>query len=109
LTAWLGKRLDRALVIPDLADLGLKFAGGRMVIINGRPVGQLMYTRDQDLPIGVCVTALHDAPAPVSIESRDGLRLAVWEDGLYAYVVVGDLAADAAQEIALRVEAALKI
>jgi anti-sigma factor RsiW len=107
LTAWLGKRLDRKLVVPDLAPLGLHFAGGRMVIINNHPVGQLMYTRDQGLPVGVCVTEVGGAPAALSIESRGALRLAVWKDGRYAYVVVGELDAGAAHEIATRVAAEL--
>jgi anti-sigma factor RsiW len=109
LTAWLGKRLDRKLVIPDLATFGLHFAGGRMVIINNHPVGQLMYTRDQGLPVGICVTELRGAPAALSLESRGALRLAVWEDGRYAYLVVGELDAGAAHDIAARVEAELKI
>jgi anti-sigma factor RsiW len=109
LTQWLGKRLDRKLVVPDLATLGLHFAGGRMVVINDHPVGQLMYTRDQGLPVGVCVTELHGAPAALSVESRGALRLAEWEDGSYAYVVVGELDAAAAHEIAARVKADLKI
>ncbi len=109
LTAWLGKRLDRKLVVPDLTPLGLHVAGGRMVIINNHPVGQLMYTRDQGLPVGVCVTELRGAPAALSIESRGALRLAVWEDGSYAYVVVGELDAGAERDIAARVEAELKI
>lgn len=109
LTAWLGKRLDRKLVIPDLAALGLHFAGGRMVIINNHPVGQLMYTRDQGLPVGICVTELRGAPAALSIESRGALRLAVWEDGRYVYLVVGELDVGAAQDIAARVESELKI
>ena len=109
LTAWLGKHLDRKLVVPDLTPLGLHVAGGRMVIINNHPVGQLMYTRDQGLPAGVCVTQLRGAPAALSIESRGALRLAVWEDGSYAYVVVGELDAGAARDIAARVEAELKI
>jgi anti-sigma factor RsiW len=109
LTAWLGKRLDRKLVIPDLAALGLHFAGGRMVIINNQPVAQLMYTRDQGLPVGVCVTELRGAPTALNIESRGALHLAVWEDGRYAYLVVGEVDAGAAHEIAARVEAELKI
>jgi anti-sigma factor RsiW len=107
LKQWLGKRLDRELVVPDLADFGLHFAGARMVVINDHPVGQLMYTRDQGLPIGICVTELRGAPASLSIESRGPLRLAMWEDGSYAYVVVGELGASAARDIAGRVEAEL--
>jgi anti-sigma factor RsiW len=109
LTAWLGNRLDRKLVVPNLAALGLHFAGGRMLIVNNHPVGQLMYTRDQGLPVGICVTELRGTPAALSIESRGALRLAIWEDGRYAYLVVGELDAGAAHDIAARVEAELKI
>jgi anti-sigma factor RsiW len=108
LTAWLGQRLDRKLEVPDLTGAGLHFAGGRMIIIDGRPVGQLMYTRNQGLPIGICLTRADGHPSSISVEQRGTLRLASWEDGSYAYVVIGELDDRTAHDIAERVEAQLK-
>jgi anti-sigma factor RsiW len=105
LKAWLGQRLARNLDVPDLTAAGLRFAGGRMVIINGRPVAQLMYTRNQGLPIGICLTQMPGGPSPISVEQSGKLQLASWEDGGYEYVVVGEMDAAAARNIAERVKA----
>jgi anti-sigma factor RsiW len=108
LKAWLGQRLARNLDVPDLAAAGLHFAGGRMVIVNGRPVAQLMYTRDQGLPIGICLTRMTGSPSSISVEQSGTLQLASWEDGSYEYVVVGEMDAAAARDLAERVKAQQK-
>ncbi|NKW82294.1 anti-sigma factor [Ochrobactrum pecoris] len=43
LSAWLSKRLDRALTIPDLQAEGLSLVGGRLLPAQGGPAAQLMY------------------------------------------------------------------
>ena len=108
LTAWLGQRLDRKLELPDLATAGLRFAGGRMFVVNDRPVAELMYTRDHGLPIGICVTQIAADTAPVSVEERGRERVASWITGGYAYVVVGEIDDPTAQGIARRVAAQMK-
>jgi anti-sigma factor RsiW len=109
LKAWLGQRLARKLDVPNLDAAGLHFAGGRMVIVNGRPVAQLMYTRNQGLPIGICLTQMTGNPSPISVEQSGTLQLASWEDGTYEYVVVGEMDAAAARNIAERVKAQLNV
>jgi anti-sigma factor RsiW len=103
LVTWLGARLDRApFAVPDLAAAGLSFAGGRLLAIDGRPVAQLMYTRANGRPIGVCLTRMDGPPAPLGIERRGALRLASWKDDSFAYVVVGELGDRAIRDIAAR-------
>jgi anti-sigma factor RsiW len=103
LTAWLGQRLDRKLEAPDLAAAGLRFAGGRMLVVNDRPVAELMYTRDHGLPIGVYVTQMAGGASPISVDQRGLERLATWIAGGYAYVVAGEIDDPTAQDIARRV------
>ncbi|MGQ3293132.1 MAG: anti-sigma factor family protein, partial [Shinella sp.] len=43
LQAWLSKRLDRSLTIPDLAAGGLTLVGGRLLPAANSPAAQLMY------------------------------------------------------------------
>jgi anti-sigma factor RsiW len=102
ISAWLGGRIGRALPIPDLTSAGLVFAGGRMLVANGRPVAQLMYTRDQGLPVALCISRIAGPAAPLEIAARGALRLASWQDGDFAYVVAGELDEGAAQSIAAR-------
>ena len=92
ITGWLGKRLDRRLEVPDLVALGLRFAGARMLVVNGHPVAQLVYTRPQGLPLALCVAKLAAAAAPVQLERHGAQGTALWLDGAYAYVVVGEVA-----------------
>jgi anti-sigma factor RsiW len=108
LRAWLGQRLARNLDVPDLTAAGLRFAGARMLIINERPVAQLMYTREKGLPIGLCLTQVTGNPSSISVERRGAMQLASWEDGYYGYVVVGDMDAADARDIAERARLQLK-
>jgi anti-sigma factor RsiW len=108
LMRWLGSRIQRRLVAPDLASAGLHFAGGRMLVIDERPVAQLMYTRDRGLPIAVCIGLTDGDASQIRVERRGALRLASWSDGRYGYVVVGELDRDAVRDLAERVKEQLK-
>jgi anti-sigma factor RsiW len=104
LTAWLGERLDHEVNVPDLADAGLHFAGGRMLVINDRPVAELMYTRAHGLPIAVCVTRIEGKPWSMGVDQRGALRVASWAKDAYAYVVVGEIGDEQARDLAWRVK-----
>ena len=91
LKMWLGKRVNRNLVIPDFKEAGLTFAGGRMVVVDGQPVAELMYTREKGLPIAFCVlNAQGNTPSPIVEARRGALNMATWDDPSHAYVVVGE-------------------
>jgi len=94
ITGWLGKRLDRRLEVPDLAAEGLRFAGARLLVVGGHAVAQLVYTRAQGRPLALCITKLAGAAAPVRLERHGAQRTALWLDGAYAYVVVGEVGED---------------
>jgi anti-sigma factor RsiW len=102
LQMWLGDRLLGAFKVPDLGDLGLRFAGGRMLALDGRPVAQLMYERDAGLPVAVCIAEMPGGPSPVSLERRGALGAASWRDEAYAYVAVGEMSDAALREVAAR-------
>ena len=90
LKEWLGKRVNRALVIPDLHESGLVFAGGRLVVLDGSPVAELMYTRETGLPIALCVLHRAGEPHGVELERRGTVNLGTWHDGSHSYFVVGE-------------------
>ena len=108
LSAWLGERLHRRLPIPELSAVRLTFAGGRMLVVEGKPVAQLMYTRAGTFPLGVCVTASSKPAVPVQVERRNGLDLAWWRDGAYVYVIVGTVPEVEARDLADRVAAQMR-
>ena len=102
LKLWLGKRVNRALIIPDFKEAGLTFAGGRMVVLDGAPVAELMYTREKGLPIGFCVLYHRGTPAPLRLDNRGAVNMATWDDGSHSYIVVGE-----AEQTTLRTLASL--
>jgi anti-sigma factor RsiW len=104
LTAWLSERLDRDLTVPDLANAGLHFAGGRMLVVNDRPVAELMYTRDAGLPIAICVSHIDGKPWSMDVEEHGELRIASWAKDGYAYLVVGELDTATVRNIAWSVK-----
>jgi anti-sigma factor RsiW len=61
-----------------------------------------MYTRDQGLPVALCISRIDGPAAPLHVEARGPLRLASWQDGDFAYVVAGELDEGAARSIAAR-------
>jgi anti-sigma factor RsiW len=89
LKAWLGKRVNASLVIPNFSQAGLTFAGGRLVVLYGEPVAELMYTRPTGLPIAFCILSHVGQPSTITVQQRGDLNLATWNDGSHSYFVVG--------------------
>ena len=88
--AWLGDRLGTVLPIPDLARDGLKFRGARLLVVNGQPVAQLMYTGEgYDGPVGYCVLRRTTPDSAPTEHRRDDMALITWANDGYAFVVVG--------------------
>lgn len=87
--AWLGKRLGRTLVVPDLSSSGAEFKGARLLGVNGNPVAQLIYQLPGGEPFALCVMPSGKGElAPVSARRAD-LNMVEWRQDGYAYVVVG--------------------
>jgi anti-sigma factor RsiW len=100
LKSWLGKRVNRELVIPDFKASGLTFAGGRMVVLDGMPVAELMYTREKGLPIAFCIVSRGGTQNAIEVARRGDVQLASWDDGSHSYVVVGEASADLIRDLA---------
>ena len=90
LEAWLGARVGLDFRIPDLSARRLAFAGGRMLVVDGKPVAQLMYTDPSGARIALCVTASRgiDAVAPRAVEA-DGVKLIGRSRGRHLFIVAG--------------------
>ncbi|WP_244491087.1 anti-sigma factor family protein [Paramesorhizobium deserti] len=103
LAAWLSKRLDRPLDIPDLRALGFDLVGGRLLPAGGRPAAQFMY----EDKTGRRVT-LYIVPTQKGAESSfryatfDGLESFFWRDETISCALVGSLPREELREIATR-------
>jgi anti-sigma factor RsiW len=107
LTTWLGRRLERHLEVPDLSGSGLQFAGGRMLVINYKPVAEFLYTRPNAPPVALCIARTGTESADVRVERREDLHLASWQEGGYTYVIAGILSPAGAQAVAERAKTQL--
>ena len=89
--AWFGAVLHRTLRIPDLSDRGLTFAGGRLLVVDGVPVTQLLYRwpgRPHE-PFGLCISPDPSSERGLTTDAREGLQQVLWRRKGYTYVLVG--------------------
>lgn len=91
LEAWLGNRLRKHLIVPDLSGQGWTFEGGRMLAAGEAPIAQLLYTAPGRQPIALCIMRSGVANSDPDYAESNGLRVASWDDQGYLHVVVGDL------------------
>ncbi len=100
---WLGGHLQRNVVAPDLRNNGLRFAGARMWITDGKPVADLLYTRDDGPPVALCIVHAAErdnAGKAIATAVRGDLTVASWQDGGYTFAVVGEMETSRLNKIA---------
>jgi anti-sigma factor RsiW len=87
--SWLGKRLEMPLVVPDLTAQGLTFQGARMLVINGEPVAQLIYTPPDGRALALCIIRSPKEDKPPTASQQEDLHLVDWRMKGYGFVVIG--------------------
>jgi anti-sigma factor RsiW len=87
LVQWLSHRLGRALVIPDLAALGFRLIGGRLLPSEGGPAAQLMYEDGKGERLTLYLRAGISGETKLHRQDR-GLGAFYWADEGLACVIV---------------------
>jgi anti-sigma factor RsiW len=89
--SWLGERLGRKLVVPDLSDRGLTFRGARLLVVNHQPVAQLVYgfPGRHDRPLALCIAAGSSDEIQLRTQTENGVNLAMWARKGFIYVLAG--------------------
>ncbi len=88
---WFGAILHRPFHVPDLSKRGLVFAGGRLLVVDGVPVTQLIYRwpgRPHE-PFGLCISFGSPVDLAAKTDAREGLQQVLWRRKGYTYVLVG--------------------
>lgn len=86
---WFNGRTIIAPDAPDLSERGYPLVGGRIDIVDGKPVPTLVYRHDRHVISVTVVPATGDAPA--GEERRDGTFIERWSAGDLTYWAVSDL------------------
>jgi anti-sigma factor RsiW len=101
LRAWLSKRLDRALTIPDLRAEGLTLVGGRLLPAAGGPAAQFMYEDDTGRRVTLyIIPAKEGRETSFRYATFDRLEAFFWTDEAISCALVGQLPRDRLHEIA---------
>ena len=85
---WLAARAPIGAFVPDLASAGYPLLGGRIDIVDGRPVPTLVYRRREHL---IAVSELPLSAAEGGAAAFEGYHVERWRDRERAYVAVSDL------------------
>jgi anti-sigma factor RsiW len=107
--AWLDDHVGRNITAPDLAAAGLRFAGGQMLVVNSSQVAELIYARDDGLPIALCVSRTPGDNTALNVEHMGLQRAASWVKSGIAYLVVGEFDGPTAKTLAALVGAQIEI
>jgi anti-sigma factor RsiW len=89
---WLAASVGTDFTIPDLADLGLTFQGGRLLVAGGKPVAQLTYTTADGTVIALCFQRAAATAAPsqgFATRTINDLDMVTWTADGTSYVVIG--------------------
>lgn len=86
---WFNGRTTIAPDAPDLTEQGFPLVGGRVDIVDGKPVPTLVYRHDRHVISVTVVPAAGDAPAGET--RRDGSTLVPWRAGDLTYWAISDL------------------
>jgi anti-sigma factor RsiW len=85
------QNLPQPVRLPNLQPWGLSFKGARLVVLEGRPAAQLVYTTDNKAigPLALIIGSTKQADITPTFERRQGLNLLYWRHQGRASVLVG--------------------
>ncbi|MBS1181340.1 MAG: putative transrane anti-sigma factor [Proteobacteria bacterium] len=100
LSKWLSKRLDRTLVIPDLASEGFSLVGGRLLPAATSAAALLMYENGDGARITLYVVPHSGDETAMRISSTGRLTAVSWQAEALGCVLVGNLPRETLLELA---------
>jgi anti-sigma factor RsiW len=89
LVQWLSKRLQRPLVPPDLATLGFRLMGGRVLPTAHAPAAQLMYDDDHGTRLTIYIQPMGIDGEEFRYTKQGDVRTIYWAERRMALAVTG--------------------
>jgi anti-sigma factor RsiW len=101
LVNWASQRLQRSVTVPDLANSGYRFMGGRLLATPHGPAVMFMYDNDRGTRLVVLTRAMTvDQNKPMVPHSHGAVNGFAWADNGLGYSLVGPAAPDVLHSIA---------
>lgn len=87
----ISQSLPQQVRLPDLKPWGLNFRGARLIVVDGRPAAQLVYTTNNKAigPLALIIGSLNQPDIPPTFERRQDVNLIYWRHQGRAYALVG--------------------
>jgi anti-sigma factor RsiW len=87
----ISQSLPQEVRLPDLKPWGLTFHGVRVVVADGRPAAQLVYTTDNKAigPLTLIIGSSKEPDLPATLTRRQDVNLLYWRHQGRAYALVG--------------------
>jgi anti-sigma factor RsiW len=87
----ISQSLPQEVRLPDLKPWGLTFRGVRVVVADGRPAAQLVYTTDNKAigPLTLIIGSSKEPDIPPTLARRQEVNLLYWRHQGRAYALVG--------------------
>ncbi|HEV2302948.1 MAG TPA: hypothetical protein VGR91_15385 [Stellaceae bacterium] len=87
----ISQSLPQALRLPDLKPWGLNFRGARLVVVEGRPAAQLVYTTDNKAigPLTLIIGSSKKPDIAPTFNRRQDVNVLYWRHQGRAYALVG--------------------
>ncbi len=87
----ISQSLPQQVRLPDLKPWGLNFHGARLIVVDGRPAAQLVYTTDNKAigPLALIIGSSNQPDMPPTFDHRQDVNLIYWRHQGRAYALVG--------------------
>jgi len=87
----ISQSLPQEVRLPDLKPWGLNFKGARLVVADGRPAAQLVYTTDNKAigPLTLIIGSSKEPDISPTLARRQDVNLLYWRHQGRAYALVG--------------------
>lgn len=87
----ISQNLAQQVRLPDLKPWGLNFQGARLVVVEGRPAAELVYTTENKAigPLTLLIGSSKQADIQPTLDRRQELNLLYWRHQGHAYVLTG--------------------
>jgi anti-sigma factor RsiW len=87
----ISQSLPQQVRLPDLKPWGLNFHGARLIVVDGRPAAELVYTTDNKAigPLALIVGSSNQPDLPPTFDHRQDVNLIFWRHQGRAYALVG--------------------